>query len=418
MRGLVALQLIVLAAVGLATVVRFPVFALVDERAHYAYVQEVAEQQRLPWLGRSYLSPEAEAVDEGVYPSAPRVDPRTRGLAGFSYEAFQPPLYYALAAPVFAAAGDDYARKLTALRALGLVALLVAAGLLWKLSASVARGSDVAAPVLFAGALTVLLWPGVVVRTVTVSNAALELVLGVAASWALWEAWTRRSSRWLLGAGAVVGLGLLTRLSFAAFGPLLLVVAVRGGFRPRAALVALALPVLLLLPWVASNLDRYGAATAGGVVREMQEATLNPAGKDFGVADLPDRHRALLNGVLAEEWWSEYLSAPKRRVRDVGLVVLFLVPLGLALHRRRALGARWLLGLPLVTGLALMSVGLLVGNWDFFYPRYLYAVLPAFAVLGAFAVARTRAALPAFAAVTVALTGLWAYLSTVTPFVP
>lgn len=37
----------------------------------------------------------------------------------------------------------------------------------------------------YAGALSVLLWPGVVVRTVTVSNAGLELVLGVAAAWAL-----------------------------------------------------------------------------------------------------------------------------------------------------------------------------------------------------------------------------------------
>lgn len=65
-----------------------------------------------------------------------------------------------------------------------------------------------------------------------------------------------------------------------------------------------------------------------------------------------------------------------------------------------------------------MSAGLLVGNWDFFYPRYPHAALPALAVLGACAVARTRVALPAFAAATAGLIGRWTYLSTVTPFVP
>lgn len=61
---------------------------------------------------------------------------------------------------------------------------------------------------------------------------------------------------------------------------------------------------------------------------------------------------------------------------------------------------------------------MLAGNWDFFYPRYLHAALPGFAVLAAWAVARTRFALPAFGAVIASLAGLWAYLSTVTPFVP
>lgn len=65
MRLLISLQLALLAAVGAATVARFPVFALVDERAHYAFVQEVAEEHRLPYLGRAYVSAEAEAIDEG-----------------------------------------------------------------------------------------------------------------------------------------------------------------------------------------------------------------------------------------------------------------------------------------------------------------------------------------------------------------
>jgi len=415
-RRLVALQLALLAATGIATVARFPYFALVDERAHFAYVQEVAEERRLPYLGRTYISPEAQALDEGIYPAPAREDPRRRGLAGFSYEAFQPPLYYVAAAPVFAAAGADHRVKLRALRVLGLLALLAAAGLLVALAHRVAppgAGTAVAAV-----ALTYLLWPGVVVRTVTVSNAALELALGAAAALALWEAGRGRSGRWLLAAGALVGLGLLTRLSFAIFVPVLVWVA--RAYPWRRAAVALALPAVLLAPWVASNLDRYGAPTAGGVVRAMQEDVLNPQGTDYGVADLPGRARSLLNGVLAEEWWSEFLSTPKRRARDVAMLALFAVPAGLALRRGPPPGA-WLLAVPLLAGLVLMAAGLLAGNWDFFYPRYLHAALPGFGVLAGLAVRASwprRGAWAAAGCGTLALTALWAHLSTVTPFVP
>jgi 4-amino-4-deoxy-L-arabinose transferase-like glycosyltransferase len=409
-RLLVALQLVLIAATGAATVARFPVFALVDERAHYAYVQEVAEDRRLPWLGRSRVSAEVQALDEGVYPAPPRTRPS--GLAAFSYEAFQPPLFYALAAPAYGLAGADHARKLRVLRALGLVALLAAAALLWSLARRVA-GPERALGV-YAVALTVLAWPGVVVRTVTVSNATLELVLGVAAAIALWEARGRRGGRWLAAAGALIGLGLLTRTTFVVFVPVLLWVARRHPW--RAAVVALALPAVLLAPWVASNFDRYGAPTAGAIVRDMQEPFLNPTGRDYGVGDVRERAGRLLNGVVAEEWWSRFLPAANRRLRDLSMVVLFLVPLGLAVRRGRRLEPEiWLLAAPLAFALALMAAGMLIGNWDFFYPRYAYAALPGFAVLAALALP-ARARPYAAGGSTLVLALLWAHLATVTPF--
>ena len=50
-----------------------------------------------------------------------------------------------------------------------------------------------------------------------------------------------------------------------------------------------------------------------------------------------------------------------------------------------------------------MSAGLLVGDWDFFYPRYLYGVLPAAGV--AIGAALGRAGPPYAAAVTSAAAG-------------
>jgi len=113
---------------GAFTVARFQLFARIDERAHYAFVQEVAEEGRLPVLGRDLISAEAQAINDGTWPQPSPSDPRTLGFAGQSYEAFQPPLYYVLAAPVFAVAGD-HRHKVFALRAFDLILLGVAVGL-------------------------------------------------------------------------------------------------------------------------------------------------------------------------------------------------------------------------------------------------------------------------------------------------
>ena len=405
LRALIAVQLAALAALALVTVFRFPVFALVDEAAHYDYVQTIAEEGRLPDLRTELVSPATAALDEGTYPAPARTDPADRGLAGRSYEAFQPPLYYLVAAGPFAAAGSPMA-AVRALRLLGAALLALAAYLLWRL----ARGS----PAVFAVALCFLLWPGVVVRTVTASNAALELPMALGALLALRAAHERRDGRVLVLAGALVGLGLLTRLSLVVLVPALAAVALpylRDGRRGAAAL-ALALPALLLAPWMASNVDRYGAPTASALVREMQEPVLNPTGADLGAGDLRALHGRLLGGVLAEEWWSELLPAGKRRVRDAFLILAVAVPFALVLVRRPPGWA--LLCAPLVLGLVLMTAGLLIGDWDFFYPRYLYGVLPAAGV--AIGAALGRAALPYAAVVTLLLLGLWAHLSAVTPF--
>ena len=131
-RVLIAAQLAIIAVAGLATVFSLPRFTG-DEAAHYSYVQSVAEEGRLPFLGTDLISPQAESIYEGVYPEPGKLDRRERGLGGYSYEAFQPPLTYLLAAPVFLAGGSDYVLKLRLLRIFGLGLLFFAAWLLWRL---------------------------------------------------------------------------------------------------------------------------------------------------------------------------------------------------------------------------------------------------------------------------------------------
>jgi 4-amino-4-deoxy-L-arabinose transferase-like glycosyltransferase len=417
-RVLVVLQLAALLAAGVATVARFPVWALVDEAAHFDYVQSIAEDGRLPVLDEDRVHPEVLAIDEGVYPGPPRVPAEERGLFGRSYEGFQPPLAHLLATPVYAVSGD-HESKLRALRALGVVLLGVAALLTWLLARRVVPDAPLAA---FSFALTFLLWPGVVVRAATFSNSALELAMGAALSLALWRALVERSDRWLVISGALTGAALLTKLTLVAFVPALLVVCVAFLRAGRARVVAgtLALPALMVAPWVAFNLSHYGAPTGSGAVQKLMDPVLNPEGRDFGPGDLAAKHVALLNAVLPDEWWVEFLSTAKRRLRDLFALLVLAVPVVAAIRipaaeRRPAL---IVLLLPLVAGVLLMSVSLLVENYDAFYGRYLYGVLPGFAVFGALALRRAfgeRAVAWSAAGVTVALLALWAHLATVTP---
>jgi hypothetical protein len=418
LRALVAVQLVALLVAAVATVARFPVWALVDEGAHYDYVQWIAEDERLPVLDEDRVHREVLAIDEGVYPERPRVPASERGLFGRSYEGFQPPLAYLLATPVFAVVGDHEA-KLRALRVLGVLLLAAAVLLTWRLAGEAVPDAPLAA---FSFALTFLLWPGVVVRAATFSNAALELAVGAALSLALWRALTRRSERWLVVSGALIGAALLTKLTLLAFVPaqaLVCAAFLRAG-RVRAVAGAVGLPALVVAPWVVFNFREYGAPTGSGAVQSLMDPVLNPEGKDFGAGDLPARHVALLNAVLPDEWWVEFLSAVKRRLRDAFAVLVLALPALAAVRippeeRRPALAV---LLLPLVAGVVLMSVSLLVENYDAFYGRYLYGTLPGFAIFGALGLRRAfgeKALAWGSAAVTVLLVALWAHLATVTP---
>jgi hypothetical protein len=324
LRLLVAVQLAALLFAAVATAARFPVWALVDEAAHYDYVQSVAEDGRIPVLDEDRVHSEVLAIDDGVYPAPPRTPAAERGLFGRSYEGFQPPLAYLLATPVYAVP-SDHEVKLRALRGLGVVLLGAAVVLTWLLARRVVPDAPLAA---FSAALTFLLWPGVVVRAVTFSNAGLELVVGAALSLALWRALTERSERWLVASGALAGAAVLTKLTLLAFLPALAVVCIaflRAG-RARAVAGAAALPALMVAPWVALNLHDYGSPTGSGAVQALMDPVLNPSGRDYGPGDLPARHAQLLNAVLPDEWWVEFLSTAKRRLRDVFAVLVWRCP--------------------------------------------------------------------------------------------
>ncbi len=384
---LVAVQLAALLVVGVATVARFHVFAEIDELAHFAFVNEVADHGRLPVLGRDLVDAEdLAAALGGLPPGGTRPEPPATQLARQQYEAFQPPLYYLVAAPASAVASSPRG-KVFAVRGFDLALLLVAVGLLAVLARAVFARRWLLP---FSLGLSVLLWPGVLVRAITVSNAALELPLTLAFLLACWHAHTRRSERWLLAAGGLLGLCLLTKLTLAPLG-LLLAGAAIPFLRARripAAVGALAAPALLLAPWLASNLHRYDHLTAGALAKRIQAPLLDPGQPAYGFADITSRLDRLLSAMVPQEFDGE-LGRPVLGLLIKLLPLTFVaVALAAAFLRPRLLRGpeAALLGLPLALLLGLLVWILVVEDWQSsFLIRYANPAMAPFALFAAWA---------------------------------
>lgn len=417
-RTLAVLQVAAILVLGVTTVARFHIFALVDELPHLAYVQEVAEHGRLPWLGRSYVSWQELAIERHTYPHASSLNPHLIGFGGASYEAWQPPLYYVLASTAFDIP-HDYRHKIFAVRAFDLFLLLAAVVILVRLARAVFKERWL---VPYCLALSTLLWPGVIVRTITVSDAALELPLVALYALALWNATARPRTGSLLAAGVLAGLCILTQLTLMCLAPLLAVpitVLLRERrWRPTIGATALtvALPTMLVAPWLASNLSRYGALTASAPLEHMQEA-FEPGTRQYGVGIVTSNLWRFAQAALPQEWWPEYRGP--LGATAIALPCVLLLADALAVIRRPRLvrsRAGILLAGPLLLGFATLAAIVLLAGWQSsFMPRFLNPMLPLFALFVAWSWTRlktgTQAVLGLASVSTVATSAVWVYMA-------
>lgn len=384
MSVLIALEIAALLLFGGLTALRMPVFAY-DEEAHFAYVRTLADEHRLPVLLRDHVPLNIRHLADSGYQKR-----FGRNYRPLSYEAFQPPLYYGLAAPVLALPLSGRA-QLTAVRLFDLVLLLGSALVLWLLAG---RAVPEHRQLGFAFGLAVLLWPGVLVRAVTVSNAGLELLLALTFLYLLWRADTEDDGRFLLAAGAVLGLGLLTKLTLVYLVALLVLVATRHVWRKRrgrslaAAVATLALPLVLMAPWIAFNEHYFGSPTANRQARDEQIAGSYPHGYSYGLGQLKRDVPRLVEGVEPEEWRTLPADHPALgtafdflRAAFFGAPVLALLAAPRWLRSREA----GLLFFPWVLVLVLLVLASLVANWSIILPRYTYSALPALGLFGGLA---------------------------------
>jgi hypothetical protein len=416
-RALMVLQIAAIVTLGAVTVSRFHVFAEVDERAHLAYVQEVAEHGRIPLVGRDHVSWQELAIEHGTYPRPSGLDPRMLGLGGSSYEGWQPPLYYVLAAPAFLIV-HNYHDKVYAVRAFDLLLLLAGVVILAFLARAV-FGHHWHVP--YSLALSTLLWPGVTVRAVTVSNVALELPLMLLYLLVVWTATAKPRARPLVAASGVLGLCVLTQLTLVCLAALLVFPLARylrrrrGRFALGAVVLTLALPLAMVAPWLASNESHYGALTASSLVERLT-APNGPAGPRSGFGAIASGLGRLTRVALPQEWWLEYKGL--LGVILVALPALLLVAAlpamwRLSLLRTQAAG---LLAAPLLLGIATLIGIVLLATWPAaLFPRYLNPMIAPFALFAAFAWRQTRmgeGSLLGLAALSSSVAGLiWFYMA-------
>jgi hypothetical protein len=265
-------------ALGAAYAVYTPTWQVPDEPAHYNYIVELATTGRLPVLEfEDYPYEYLTRVVSARFPPTMSVDT-------IRYEAHQPPLYYALAVPVFrVTAGLPLAARVLTLR---LISVVLGAALLvvtyWVVE-TVFPGEPTIA--LTATALVAFI-PMHVTMTAAVNNDALaELLIAAMLLVSLRRLRGRLSTRgYVLGGGVLYGLALLTKTTaYPAVVILLLAevgrwwIAERGkaGF-PIGPLVALVVIALTLSSWwfvrnavVYGDLDVFGLKRHDLVVAEQ-----------------------------------------------------------------------------------------------------------------------------------------------------
>jgi len=433
--GLLAVQLVAIAVLGVVVAFHFPVFSPADEEAHFSYVQQIAQHGSLPVLGRSPTSPQGLEIFEGTYPRPPTRTYSLKELSGLDYEALQPPLYYVAAVPAFDLT-PNYVHKVYSIRMFDVLLMLASLALVGRLARVVLGARWMVG---WAFALVFFAVPGVVLRMVTVSNLPLAVPLAILFATELWIGWERHSGRRLTLAGLYLGLAVLTQLEQLFLIPVFaLVLVAEGAHRWRAKpvrapgvarttgaplrkvlaplAVAAVLPVLLVAPWFLFNESNYHMLTAGPIAIAEQTPAVNPHHLHFSLRNLPDDTVSELGDpTLPEEWGGALGALPFLNELELLLSAL-IIPASLVitagLGRRLRSVPVAILGLPFVVNvLELWYIH--IGEQWFVTVRYLYTSLPILMVLAAGAalcVVRPRF-LPVLvsALATAGALGLWAY---------
>ncbi|MBI2755778.1 MAG: glycosyltransferase family 39 protein [Chloroflexi bacterium] len=226
-----------------------------DEPAHFNYVRQVAETGSLPVLqAGDWDGALLERLKSTRFPPTESID-------AIRYESWQPPLYYVLAAPVYAAAPP--AARLAWLRFLDVLlgaGTLVAAYGVGRALFGAADWRAVALPTTLVGI------PMFTAMSAALTNDALANLLATVATWvSLLAVRSARPRRLALVLGVVLGAGLLTKLTLLVFLPIGTTAAAWGASRiggrgaaVRASGTVVGIAVGAWLPWLVRNALTYG----------------------------------------------------------------------------------------------------------------------------------------------------------------
>lgn len=276
----------ILFAAGSIYIFSFPYFTVVDETYHYAYVDYIANNYRIP-LVHELVPNRVFAVAQHVFPSPSATDSSQLGTSGVIYEAFQPPLYYFIAAIVYKLSFGKLAFSVYLIKYLGLFLLLSTVFIVKKIyefaiEKRFIRANDF---VLFAVILLFSLTPGYMLRMLTISNVNLLPALGALHLYFILKYSFEESIQYryhiiimaLLTSGMV-----LTQITAVYLIPLTMLFVFWKKDIRHAIYFSLTVGAIIA-PWFVFNYIYYGESTASNIVMEMQKIGVNPNNDTYGL---------------------------------------------------------------------------------------------------------------------------------------
>jgi 4-amino-4-deoxy-L-arabinose transferase-like glycosyltransferase len=380
----VALYVVLAAYVALGSLyaIHTPAWQVPDEPAHYNYIGTIVEQHALPVL-------QAGDYDQAYLDQLKsKLFPPDLPVTAIRYEGWQPPLYYLLAAPVFAATGGS----LVSIRLFTLLIGSFVVVLTWRLAREIFPAEPGLA---LTAAGFVAFVPQHVAMMAAANNDALTEVLIVLGLWLL--------VRMLLGAqvpgwalGLVLGLGFLTKLTAYPLAGLialaLLLVARRQGWSARRLISALPrvyVPAILLgCLWWVRNLVVYGGLDFLASQRHDAVVVGQPRTSELLAQWGPTVYARNFVQTTFQSFWGQFGwmgVVMDRRVYWALVVYTAALLIGLAYafwdrRARRLSGTQTDILVLLVAAILLAVAAYFYYNLTFvqFQGRYLYPALPVF----------------------------------------
>jgi 4-amino-4-deoxy-L-arabinose transferase-like glycosyltransferase len=338
-------------ALGITYALLQPVWSRVDEAQHFHYVQYLYEERALPVEGETFISPEVievsqqtgqwgwnpagststpQYLDPAEWITVPEeLDSNQRekwvrwNLWHFNYEAMQPPLYYALNVPIYAAMPDDPFVRLYAMRILAAVMAAAIIPITYLVAREAFPDSRL---VLFGAPLTAMLIQGYPLNMSQMTNDALAIPLAGAAILVLLRTLVRGASwkRTAL-AGALIGGSMLAKMTTIFLVPVALMAfglmfAYRRERASRAvvhATAVVAIALAMMMPWIINNLIQYGDATGVSAARPLMSS--------FFMSPLISIETLRMNELWPTFWFGEpvwpMLPFPQAGFAMVGIFV-------------------------------------------------------------------------------------------------
>jgi 4-amino-4-deoxy-L-arabinose transferase-like glycosyltransferase len=393
---ILAFALLAYAALAAGYITLTPIWQNPDEPAHFNYVAYVAHTGGLPELkAGDWDSALLERVKNGTL--LPGDD-----IAAVRYEAWQPPLFYVAAAPVLLLGPqNNLEAEVLQLRALDAVFGALTVGVAYLVARQVLPAHlAVAVPLLVAGV------PMFTSVSASISADPLANLLSAAILLVLVRrlrttaepcpsgpyptdsgsdrpptrrSHAARSTLWAIGAGILIGLGLLTKLAVGIFVPLALVVILVRSARPvRESLAMLASAAVVLLPWLVHQVTTYGWTDPLATSRHAAVVLDQRRFPGLSPQYVADFLTTTFHSFWAQFGWMGVV-APDRLYWAFGLLTLVAAG-GLLLARRLFRQPAWQL---MLATLGVAFVAYIGYNLAFeqFQGRYLFTALVPVAVL-------------------------------------